>query len=75
MRGAWASAIAPAVDRSPNCVFGGCIAWMLELRGFVIIAAPAAIPKVAGGPWCGIVVRQVDTTVVPWVAVRIEASC
>jgi hypothetical protein len=48
---------------------------MLELGGFVIAAAPAAIAKVAGRPWSGIIVRQVDTTVIPWVAVRVEASC
>jgi hypothetical protein len=55
-------------------MFGSCIAWMLELRGHVVVAATAAIPKVAGGPWSGVIVRQVDTTVVPWIAVCIEAS-
>lgn len=41
----------------------------------MIIAAATAIAKVAGGPRSGIIVRQVDTTIVPWVAVRVEASC
>ncbi len=47
---------------------------MLELRRFVISAAPTTIAKVAGGPWSSIVLRQVYTTVIPWVAVCVETS-
>jgi len=62
------------VDGSPHAVFGGCIAGMLKLRVFVIGAAATAVAKVAGRPWSGIVIRQVDATVVPWVTVSVEAS-
>ncbi len=37
-------------------------------------AATATGTKVASWPWSGIIVRQVDTTIIPWVAVSIEAS-
>ena len=41
----------------------------------VIIAAAAAVTEMTVRPWSSVVVRQVNTTVVPWVAVCIEASC
>jgi hypothetical protein len=48
---------------------------MLELRRFVIAAAATTVvAKVAVGPWSSVIVRQVDTTVVPWVAISIETS-
>lgn len=49
---------------------------MLDLREFVIAAAAAAAVRaeVAGRPWRTVIVRQVDSAVVPRVAVSIEAS-
>lgn len=53
----------------------GGIAWMLELREFVIAGAAATVAaKVAVGPWGSVIVRQIDTTVVPWVAISVKAS-
>jgi hypothetical protein len=49
---------------------------MLDLRKFVITATATAVAgEVTVGPWSSVIIRQVDTTVVPWVAISIEASC
>lgn len=42
-----------------------------------MIAATAAAVRteVTSRPWSSVIVSQVDTTVVPWVAVSVEASC
>jgi len=54
----------------------GSITWMLDLRKFVVVANATAIrTEVTRGPWSSVIVRQVDTTVVPWIAVSIEAPC
>jgi len=52
------------------------IAWMLDLGELVIAGTAAAVrTKVTRRPWSSVIIRQVDTTVVPWIAVSIEASC
>jgi len=40
----------------------------------VAVAMTIAITEMSSWPWRVVIVRQVDTTIVPWVAIRIEAS-
>lgn len=52
---------------------------MLNLREFVIAATSATSAavraKLTSRPRCIVIIREIDATVVPWVAIRVEASC
>jgi len=64
-----------AIGRSSHIMSWGRITWMLYLsRWLEIVTAATAISKMASRPWGGVVVRQVDTAIVPWIAVCVEAS-
>ncbi len=59
------------------------ITWMRELGRFVFgatrgvavaVAIAVAIAEMAARPERGVFLWQIDTTIIPWVAVGIEAS-
>jgi hypothetical protein len=48
---------------------------LMKLRRLVVSANTTAISaELPGWPWSGIVICQIDATVVPWIAVGVEAS-